>query len=518
MANNFVPTSGEDIARITTTLRATFRSNKTKELQWRLSQLRKLYWVIKDSTPALVEALYKDLRKSEHEALLSEIDWVTNDCLYMIKNLEKFAKDEPIPGVPTAASLMMKPRIRKEPLGMVLVIGAYNFPVQLCLVPLIGAIGAGCVAALKPSEGAPNTAMVLDKIVHSSLDPEAFAVINGAVHETKRLLDVKWDKIFYTGSTQVGKDIATKAAQSLTPVCLELGGLNPAFVTCNADLRIAAQRLAWGKSLNAGQVCISQNYILADKLIVPDLIDAFNAAFREFFPIGPKDSPDYARIINLRHFRRLKNMLDKTNGDIVVGGGYDEAELFLEPTIILVKSIDDIAIREESFGPIFGLLPYETLDEAIHLANQIHATPLALFAFGNKVETEKILSCVTSGGATINDAFSHASILTVPFGGVGDSGIGSYRGRASFEIFTHRRSVASVPTWIDRFLRARYLPYLPNELTKVRHMNNLKPDFDRDGRRVTHSAMLGHGIKVLLGLFVGCFAVMSVAKKSTDMG
>ncbi|RKK08537.1 hypothetical protein BFJ67_g18264, partial [Fusarium oxysporum f. sp. cepae] len=169
MANNFVHTSSEDIARITTTLRATFRSNKTKELQWRLSQLRKLYWAIKDSTPALVEALYKDLRKSEHEALLSEIDWVTNDCLYMIKNLEKFAKDEPIPGVPTAAFFMMKPRIRKEPLGMVLVIGAYNFPLQLCLVPLIGAISAGCVAVLKPSEGAPNTAMVLDKIVHSSL-------------------------------------------------------------------------------------------------------------------------------------------------------------------------------------------------------------------------------------------------------------------------------------------------------------------------------------------------------------
>ncbi|TEA14027.1 Beta-apo-4'-carotenal oxygenase [Colletotrichum sidae] len=493
---DFTHTSTDDIYRLTDTLRATFRSNKTKDLKWRTLQLRKLYWAIKDFTPQLCDALRKDLRKCKHESLLSEVEWAANDCLYMIKNLEKFAKDESCEDVPLTYAAL-KPRIRKEPLGMALVIGAFNFPVQLTLLPIIGAIAAGCTAVLKPSESAPTVAMVLAKIFEAALDPKAYAVVNGAVKETQALLDVKWDKIMYTGSTAVGKIIAKKAAETLTPVTLELGGLNPAFVTKNANVKLAARRLMWSKCLNAGQVCISQNYILADRAIVEPLVQGLNETLRDFFPSGAKNSPDFARIVNQRSFQRIKKMLDETSGKIVMGGGLDEDQLYIEPTAVLVDSMLDSVMKEESFGPVFAIMPYDTLDDAINIANQVYRTPLALFSFGNDKENERILNEVTSGGATLNDAFFHASIATVPFGGVGESGTGSYRGRASFDMFTHRRSVAQTPTWIEKFIRVRYMPYSPKELARLQGMTAHKPDFDRNGVQVRG---VGYWLGFVLGL------------------
>ncbi|TDZ55048.1 Beta-apo-4'-carotenal oxygenase [Colletotrichum trifolii] len=493
---DFTHTSTDDIYRLTDTLRATFRSNKTKDLKWRTLQLRKLYWAIKDFTPQLCDALRKDLRKCKHESLLSEVEWAANDCLYMIKNLEKFAKDESCEDVPLTYAAL-KPRIRKEPLGMALVIGAFNFPVQLTLLPIIGAIAAGCTAVLKPSESAPTVAMVLAKIFEAALDPKAYTVVNGAVKETQALLDVKWDKIMYTGSTAVGKIIAKKAAETLTPVTLELGGLNPAFVTKNANVKLAARRLMWSKCLNAGQVCISQNYILADRAIVEPLVQGLNETLRDFFPSGAKNSPDFARIVNQRSFQRIKKMLDETSGKIVMGGGLDEDQLYIEPTAVLVDSMLDSVMKEESFGPVFAIMPYDTLDDAINIANQVYRTPLALFSFGNDKENERILNEVTSGGATLNDAFFHASIATVPFGGVGESGTGSYRGRASFDMFTHRRSVAQTPTWIEKFIRVRYMPYSPKELARLQGMTAHKPDFDRNGVQVRG---VGYWLGFVLGL------------------
>lgn len=384
----FEPTSGDDIDSTTRQLRETFRSGKTKNLEWRLVQLRKLYWAIKDHYAVLNDSLRLDMRKSRHETALTEYDFCLGECLYMIKNLEKFAKDEAVADVPLTFALM-KPRIRKEPLGMALIIGAYNFPFMLTISPLIGAIAAGCTAVIKPSEGAPATAMVVKKIVEAGLDRSAYAVVNGAVDETKHLLDIKWDKIFYTGGSQVGKIVATKAAETLTPYCLELGGKNPAFITRNADVKLAARRLGWGKTMNAGQVCLSHNYILADRAVVPSLVQAFKDTFKQFFPSGAKNSPDYSRIINIRHFQRLKKMLDGTNGQIVVGGETDEDQLYIEPSIVQVSTPNDIIIQEESFGPIFGILPYDTLDEAIAIANEVDPAPLSLFAFGSAAEAEK---------------------------------------------------------------------------------------------------------------------------------
>jgi len=385
---DFEVTAIDDINAATTTLRSTFNSNRTKDIQYRLVQLRKFYWGVKDNTELLQAALLKDMRKSPYETLISELNLVTDDCLYMIKNLERFAKDEPFEDIPLHFK-MVKLHCRKEPLGMALVISAYNFPVVLGLQPFIGVIAAGCTGVLKPSEGAPATAMVLKKIFDEYLDPEAYVVVNGAIPETTTLLDTKWDKICFTGGAKVGKIVAKKAAEHLTPTLLELGGLNPAIVTRNADLKLTARRLLWGKCLNAGQVCMSQNYTLVDRAVLSQYIEALKLAHDKAFPNGPKASPDLARVINRAQFMRMKYMIDETHGKIVLGGEMDESELYIAPTVVLVDSVEDITMKEESFGPIQALMAYDNLDDAIALANTIDRTPLVLATFGNQAETKK---------------------------------------------------------------------------------------------------------------------------------
>jgi len=308
--------------------------------------------------------------------------------MFITKNLKNWVKDEPAPDMPLTNKLL-NPRIRKEPLGTVLVIGAFNFPVQLCLGPIIGAIAAGCTAILKPSEVSPATAMVLKKIFEESLDPSGYAVVNGNIPETTALLDEKWDKIFYTGNSTVGTIIAKKAAETLTPVCLELGGRNPAVVSRNADPRLAARRLLWGKFLNAGQVCISQNYIMVDKEIFDQFITELKIAMKEFYPNGAKASPDFSRIVNKRHFHRIKKMIDDSQGQILIGGEVDESQNFIEPTVVKVNDINDSMIADESFGPLMPILEISNLDEAIKIANSVHSTPLGFYPFGTKAETNK---------------------------------------------------------------------------------------------------------------------------------
>jgi beta-apo-4'-carotenal oxygenase len=380
----FTPTAVDSIPETCSAVRAGFRSLKTKDLDYRKVQLRKLYWGIKDHGAQLEEALMRDLRKSAYESRFTEIDWTANDCMFMLDNLDAFAKDEVAP-VP----FVFKPnkvRIRKEPLGSALIIGTYNFPFMLTVVPLVGAIAAGCTAVLKPSEGAPNVAMVIKSIVESCLDPEAYRVVIGAVPETTALLDQKWDKIFYTGSANVARIICKRAAENLTPVTLELGGRNPAFVTRNADLKLAAKRLLWAKTLCAGQVCLSQNYVLVERETVDEFIKQLNAASKQAFPNGAKAAPDLCRVINERHFLRMKKMVDESKGKIVMGGEMDQSELFIAPTAVLVNSVDDSMMKEESFGPVFCIIPFDNLGHAIDIANNVDPTPLALFGFGTREE------------------------------------------------------------------------------------------------------------------------------------
>lgn len=255
--------------------------------------------------------------------------------------------------------------------------------------PVIGAIAAGNTVVIKPSENAPRSAAVMQKICEASLDPSCYSVVQGGVPETQALLAERWDKIFFTGGANVGRIIAKAAAPHLTPVVLELGGINPAIVTKNADPRLVARRMLWGKILNAGQVCTSQNYLLVDKTIVPRVVEEFKKAYAEFYPKGAKNSPDYSRIVNEGHFQRLKSMLDNSKGKILLGGTMDEKELFIEPTVIQVDSVEDSLCTQESFGPFIPILPVENLDEAISLANGVQSTPLGLYPFGTKAEVAK---------------------------------------------------------------------------------------------------------------------------------
>lgn len=372
----------------------------------------------------------------------------------------------------------------------------FNFPIQLSLCPFAGAIAAGCTAVLKPSENAPHAAAALQKIIAEALDPECYAVVQGAIPETTALLDQKWDKIFYTGSANVGTIIAKKAAETLTPVTLELGGKNPAFVTKNANVKLAAKRLLWAKTYNAGQVCVSQNYTLIDKDIVEPFVRELESQLKQFYPQGARTSPDYGRIVNKRQFQRIKEMLDESHGKILIGGTMDEADLFIEPTVVQVESLHDSLIEEESFGPILTVLPVNDLDEAIRIANQVHATPLGLYPFGSQAEMDKVLAQTQSGGVTLNDGWLHVSIGTLPFGGVGESGQGNYRGKASFDCFTHRRSVVHTPSWMESMLSLRYPPFTAKKINEFLRMSEQKPNFDRQGRTIGW----GRWVLGLLGL------------------
>ena len=345
-----------------------------------------------------------------------------------------------------------------------------------------------------------------------------YAVAQGAIPETSKLLEEKWDKIFYTGSVTVAKIIAKKAAETLTPVTLELGGRNPAIVTKNANVRLAAKRLLWGKMVNAGQVCISQNYIMVDKEILDAFIKEMKIAMDLFYPNGVKGSDDFARIVNGKQWSRLKTMLDNSKGKIVFGGDMDESQRYIGPTVVLVDSPQDSLVADESFGPLIPILPVEDLDTAIRIAGEVHRTPLGMYPFGNKSETERIMRETQSGGVSVNDVLFHGSIPTLPFGGVGDSGQGAYRGRSSFDCFTHRRSVTTTPGWMESLLDVRYPPY-EGKLAKFKQTSELKPNFDRDGKvrfnLVSYILGLGAGSMtgglvryavVLIGKFKSCQA------------
>ncbi|CRL21076.1 Aldehyde dehydrogenase NAD(P)-dependent [Penicillium camemberti] len=477
----FRATSLEEIPARISTVREAFNEHKTRDLEFRLVQLRKLYWAIKDNEEDIMEACAQDLNKPRFETNLGESGWLLNDIVFTTRNLHKWAKDEKASDIDLAFKFM-SPKIRKDPLGTVLVIGAFNFPFQLTLGPAIGAIAAGNTVVIKPSENAPRSAAVMQKIIEASLDPSCYTIIQGGIPETQALLAERWDKIFFTGGANVGRIIAKAAAQNLTPVVLELGGMNPAIVSKSADPRLVARRMLWGKLLNAGQLCTSQNYLLVDKSLVPEVVQEFKNAYKEFYPQGAKGSPDYSRIVNETAFARLKSMLDNTKGQILMGGTMDEKELFIEPTVIQVDSVDDSLCSQESFGPFIPILPVENLDEAISLANGVQSTPLGLYPFGNKADVNKIVSSTRSGGVSCNDAALH--IPTLPFGGVGESGYGAYRGRSSFDVWVHRRTITSTPSWLESLLAIRYPPYA-GKISKFNAASALHPDFDRDGNKLS---------------------------------
>lgn len=451
-ANHTHETVAETVEAIVRQQRAFFSTGKPKSVDFRLAQLKALKQAVLDYQPTILEALKADLNKPEIEAYVTEIG-VIKEINYAIKHLSAWVKPKSV-SVPFE-QLPAKARIYPEPLGVVLIIGPWNYPFQLMISPLVGAIAAGNCALLKPSELAPRTSTVVAELIAKTFDPAYIAVVEGGVETSQAVLAEKFDHIFFTGGTAIGKIVMAAAAKHLTPVTLELGGKSPCIVDADVQLEYTARRIAWGKFINAGQTCIAPDYLLVDRRIKPALLDAMQTAVQEFYGEKPAESPDYARIVNSKHFTRLTNLL--TDGQVVVGGETNPDERYIAPTILDQVSPDAAVMQEEIFGPILPVLEYDRIEQAIELING-KSKPLALYVFSrNKQFQDQILHQTSSGGVCINDTIMHIAPSTLPFGGVGDSGIGRYHGKASFDTFSHYKSVMVKNFWVD--LKWRYAPY-----------------------------------------------------------
>lgn len=434
-------------------LRAAFNRGKTRPLAFRRQQLEALRRLISENEERLFEALSKDLGKPQVEAYAGEIGFLLEDIGYTLKRLKGWAKPERVKT--PLVNAIGKSEVYREPLGVVLVIGPWNYPIQLVLAPLVGALASGNCAVLKPSELTPHCSALVAELVPAYLDPEVVRVVEGGVPETSALLAQRWDHIFFTGSTAVGKIVYQAAAEHLTPVTLELGGKSPCIVDAEVDLETAARRIVWGKFFNAGQTCVAPDYVLCHEKTEGPLLEAMKKAIGEFYGEDPKQSPDLGRIVNERHHARLVALLEGTTP--FLGGEHDVSERYLAPTILRDVSPDDAVMREEIFGPILPVLKVGSMDEAIEFVNA-REKPLALYVFtSDKAHAAKVLERTSSGGACVNETLSHLAVPELPFGGVGASGMGAYHGSHSFEAFSHRKSVLRRSTWPD--VKLRYPPY-----------------------------------------------------------
>lgn len=432
--------------------RAFFATGKTQSFEFRLAQLKALKQAVLDNQDEILAALKADLNKPELEAYLTEIG-VIKEINEAIKHLRSWMKPKSV-AIPFE-QLPAKARICPEPLGVVLIIGPWNYPFQLMISPLVGAIAAGNCAMLKPSEIAPHTSQIVAKLIRNTFDPAYISVVEGGVEVSQAVLAEKFDHIFFTGGTAIGKIVMAAAAQHLTPVTLELGGKSPCIVDTEIQVEYAARRIVWGKFINAGQTCIAPDYLLVDRRIKPALLEAMKTAVREFYGEDPAQSPDYARIVSDRHFNRLTQFLQ--DGQAIVGGAHSAADRYIAPTILDQVSLDAAVMQEEIFGPILPVIEYENLAEAIALIKS-KSKPLALYIFSRNSQFQnQVLQQTSSGGVCINDTIMHIAASSLPFGGVGDSGIGCYHGKASFDTFSHYKSIMVKNFWFD--VKWRYAPY-----------------------------------------------------------
>ncbi|XP_046388431.1 aldehyde dehydrogenase, dimeric NADP-preferring isoform X3 [Ischnura elegans] len=418
--------------------RRAFASGRTKNVDFRIQQLKKLYQFYKEHTNDMVDALAKDLRKSKQEAMVLEIDYLKNDLLATIDSVKEWAKPEK----PSKqfANILDEVVVLKEPYGVVLILGAWNYPFQLSLVPLAGAIAAGNCVIVKPSEVSGASAKLMADLLPRYLDQECYQVVCGGVAETTLLLKHRFDYIFYTGSTVVGKIVRAASNEHLTPVTLELGGKSPVYLDSTADMDTAVRRILWGKCVNAGQTCIAPDYLLCTKEVGNEFVQKAKVILKEWYGENVKESPDFCRIVSERHHQRISRLM-KESGKIAVGGGADVSDLFIEPTILQDVSPSDPIMQEEIFGPILPIVNVNNAYEAIQFINA-RDTPLTLYVFTtDKAMQGLFLSQTQSGSSCINDTILHFGVDTLPFGGVGNSGMGSYHGIYSFNTFSHMKGV-----------------------------------------------------------------------------
>ncbi|KAF5026814.1 hypothetical protein F66182_1098 [Fusarium sp. NRRL 66182] len=484
----------------------TFATGKTKSIQWRKWQLKQMWWMLEDNEQAIIDALAADLGRDRFEAVASDLLNLRTDILEHLTHVEEWAADKPVASAGFFMGRLGKARIRQEPLGVVLVIGAWNFPFLLTLQPVIAAIAAGCCVVIKPSELSIASQDLMQDLVSQYLDPEAIRLVSGGQQETTKLLELRFNHIFFTGSTKVAKFVAAAAAKHLTPTVLELGGQGPAVVTAKADLDLAAKRIAYAKFLNAGQICLTVNHVFADPEVHDTFVQRLHYWTRHFS--GGKSS-QMCKIVNKRNWDRLSGLLEESSGK-VFQAKVQEVDNMLHPTVVTGVTMEDSLLSEELFGPICPVIK-ATYQDAVREIN-CRPHPLAIYIFSSdRSEIDYVLQNTISGGVTVNDVFMHFGVPGAPFGGVGDSGQGYYHGAYGFLAFSHQRTILEMPTWMDKLLAFRYPPYTMNNMSKLVVKNSLG---FRRGETMDDQVVGGKGPRTWAGIGILVALVIGVVAKN----
>ncbi|MEI7623373.1 MAG: aldehyde dehydrogenase family protein [Actinomycetes bacterium] len=434
-------------------LRAAYSKGLTRPLPWRKQQLEQMLKMLEENESEFLDALATDLGKPRVEGFITDIAFVASEVKSMIKNLKKWNRPERV-GTPLV-TMPAKSRLIPEPLGVVLVIAPWNYPIQLLLVPVASAIAAGNAVVMKPSEVSAATAALLGRLVPKYFDTSAVAIVEGGVSETTELLEQHFDHIFYTGNGTVGRIVMAAAVKNLTPVTLELGGKSPVVIDASANLRVAARRIAWGKWMNAGQTCIAPDYVMVNAKVQEAFIDELGKSITEFYGDDPKVSESYGRIVSPRHFERLVSL--QTGGTVAIGGENDAADRYIAPTVLVDVDRDAPIMNEEIFGPLLPIIGVSSTEESIAYINA-HPHPLALYVFSeDKRVVADVLARTTAGGVTVNGTIMHLTNPNLPFGGIGESGMGGYHGKSGVRLFQHMKPVLTRGTKLDPSLA--YPPY-----------------------------------------------------------
>ncbi|XP_056632698.1 aldehyde dehydrogenase, dimeric NADP-preferring-like isoform X1 [Diorhabda sublineata] len=477
--------------------REIFKSHKTLPLSFRKEQLKGLLDFFEKEEKSICEALYADLKKSHEEALIAEISLVKKEIRNHLNNLDDWIKPEKVKK--SIANFFDDLLITSDPYGVVLVIGAWNYPVFVLFMPVVGAIAGGNCVVIKPSEVAEATSSVISRLLPKYIDNDCYPVITGGPKETTELLQNRFDYIFYTGSSQVGKIIYEAASKYLTPVTLELGGKSPVYVDKTANLKLTAKRILWGKGQNCGQVCIAPDYVLCTPEVQAKLLGFMEDAIKEFYNGSVKTSKDFGRIINQRHFDRLLKLLKNQN--IAIGGHTDAAERFISPTILIDVRPEDPIMQEEIFGPLLPIINVRNAQEAIDFINA-REKPLALYLFTNDGNVKKdFMERTSSGGMVINDTIMHIVADGLPFGGVGNSGIGAYKGKYTFDTFVHKKSVLSKSfnPLQEKIESVKYPPMTPASAKFI--VDVAKSNIVISTRYLTHALMFALGVAVTVSSY-----------------
>ncbi|XP_029041361.1 aldehyde dehydrogenase, dimeric NADP-preferring isoform X5 [Osmia bicornis bicornis] len=487
-----------DYASLVERTRNTFFTGKTRPLEWRKKQLKQTLLMLEECKSEIISALASDLHRCKFESIAMEIQIVEGEIKDMLMHIKEWSADEKPPKA--MVNMLDKVEIRKDPYGIVLVIGPWNYPLQLCLIPVIGAIAAGNCVILKPSELSLATSQLLAKILPRYLDSECVHVVLGGVPETTELLKQKFDYIFYTGSTSVGKIIREAANKFLTPVTLELGGKSPVYIDNTADISIAVKRILWGKCINVGQTCIAPDYIICTPEVQNKFIPEAEKVLKEWYGENPKESPDLARIISDNHYQRLVKYLSG-NGKVAIGGNCDPVDKYISPTILIDVKPTDPVMQDEIFGPILPFVTVNNAYEAIKFINSRNS-PLVLYVFTkDKRVQELIINQTQSGSVAVNETIMQFTVDTLPFGGVGYSGMGCYHGKYTFDTFVHKKGclIKDYNKLVESIASCRYPPYSDKKLSFLSLMIAKRPDIPGI-KYIPHLLAFGFGILVAVGV------------------